>query len=154
MLASTHQQKTNHPFLGWKGAIEFIIKIVSIFLFFNIFSGCAVYYRDRETGAEHIWGFGHLAVKTIPPSKGKQALIQKMTLTGVAVGVDNGSFGVSVGYDAREHILIYDENTAITIKRPPSNDPFYFKIGTYPSDLENTAVFNPYNSCIKKELEP
>jgi len=102
-------------------------------------SGCAVYYRDRESGTEHIWGFGHLAMKVTPPLEGKKALIQKMTLTGVAVGIDNGSMGVSVGYDDREHILIYDENTTITIQRPPSNDFFYFKIGTYPPDLESDA---------------
>jgi hypothetical protein len=99
-----------------------------------LLSGCAVYYRDRDTGAEHIWGFGHLSVKTVPPSKGKQALVQRMTLTGIAAGLDNGSLGMSAGWDRREHILIYDENAAVTIQRPPSNDFFYFKIGTYPPD--------------------
>ena len=115
-------------------------------------AGCAVYYRDRESGAEHIWGFGHLATKVTPPLEGKKALIQKMTLTGVAVGIDNGSLGVSVGYDEREHILIYDENTAIAILRPPSNDFFYFKIGTYPPDLEKSS--NTSHSHTKKESEP
>ena len=107
-----------------------ILAIIGLML-----SGCAVYYRDRDTGAEHIWGFGHLAVKTIPPTDGKQALVQQMTLTGIAVGMDNGSFGMSAGYDRREHILISDKNTAITIKHHPSNDYFHFQIGTYPSAL-------------------
>lgn len=101
-----------------------------------LLSGCAIYYRDRDTGAEHIFGFGHLSVKTIPPHEGKQALVQRMTLTGLAAGLDNGSFGVSAGWDRREHILIYDENVTVTIQRPPSNDFFYFKIGTYPPGLE------------------
>jgi hypothetical protein len=100
-----------------------------------LLSGCAIYYRDRDTGAEHIFGFGHLSVKTIPPHEGKQAIVQRMTLTGVAVGLDNGSLGMSAGWDRREHILIYDENVAVTIQRPPSNDFFYFKIGTYPPEL-------------------
>lgn len=103
-----------------------------------LLSGCAVYYRDRDTGAEHIWGFGHLSVKTIPPREGKQALVQRMTLTGLAAGLDNGALSVSAGWDRREHILIYDENVAVTIQRPPSNDFFHFKIGTYPPDLEKT----------------
>jgi len=97
--------------------------------------GCAIYYRDRDTGAEHVFGFGHLSVKTIPPHEGKQALIQRMTLTGIAVGMDNGSLGMSAGYDRREHILISGGNTAITIESHPSRDYFYFKVGTYPSDL-------------------
>lgn len=114
-----------------------------------LLSSCAIYYRDHDTGAEHIWGFGHLAVKAIPPNDGKQALVQRMTLTGIAVGMDNGSLGVSAGWDRREHILIYDENAAITIQRPPSNDFFYFKVGTYPPDLGGSG--DSHNSGETKE---
>ena len=114
-----------------------------------LLSGCAVYYLDRDTGTEHIWGFGHLAVKTVPPHEGKQALVQRMTLAGIAVGMDNGSVGVSAGYDRREHILIFDENAAITIERHPSNDFFNFKIGTYPSGLETPQ--DTKNSIEQKE---
>ena len=110
-----------------------MIGLISLLL-----SGCAIYYRDRDTGAEHIWGFGHLAVKTIPPSGGPHALAQRMTLTGIAVGMDNGSLGVSIGYDRREHILVFDNNTALTIERHPSNDFFNFEIGTYPSNFDTT----------------
>lgn len=125
-----------------------ILEVVSISIlisFWFLLSGCAVYYRDRDSGAEHIFGFGHLAVKTIPPHEGKQALVQRMTLTGLAAGLDNGSLGVSAGWDRREHILIYDENVAVTIQRPPSNDFFYFKIGTYPPDSGVTpTIENSY----------
>ncbi len=114
------------------------MRLISIFKIFVItaisltLSSCAVYYHDRVSGVEHIFGFGHLSMKVTPPKEEKQAIIQRATMTGVAVGMDNGSLGMSVGYDQREHILIYDENVAITIKRPPSNDFFQFKIGTYP----------------------
>ncbi len=101
--------------------------------------GCAVYYHDRVSGVEHIFGFGHLSMKVTPPEEEKQAIIRRTTMTGVAVGMDNGSLGMSVGYDQREHILIYDENVAITIERPPSNDFFQFKIGTYPVEIENLS---------------
>jgi len=121
-----HARDTFH--WAWKPGLLVLVGL--------LLSGCAVYYRDRDTGAEHIWGFGHLAVKTVLPNDGKQALVQRMTLTGFAIGMDNGSLGVSAGYDRREHILIFDENTAITIERPPSNDLFTFTIGTYPFDRE------------------
>lgn len=62
-----------------------------------------------------------------------------MTLTGLALGMDNGALGVSAGWDRREHILIYDENAAITIQRPPDNDFFYFKIGTCPPELGSSG---------------
>jgi hypothetical protein len=100
--------------------------------------GCAIYYRDADSGAEHIWGFGHLAMKATPPLEGKQALIRRATLTGIALGVDDGSLGLSLGWDQRERIIVYDENTALTIQRPPSNDFFYFKIGTYPLEINST----------------
>ena len=91
-------------------------------------------------------------MKVIPPVEEKQALIQRTTLTGVAIGMDNGSLGMSVGFDQREHILIYDENVALTIKRPPSNDFFYFKIGTYPIELESLP--DTKNSTEIKENQP
>jgi len=128
------------------------LKIIILVLVGFQVAGCAVYYRDRESGAEHIWGFGHLSMKVLPPVEEKQALIQRTTLTGMAIGMDNGSLGMSVGFDQREHILIYDENVALTIKRPPSNDFFYFKIGTYPIELENLP--DTKNSPEKKENQP
>ena len=110
----------------------FAIKNGTLGIIALLLSSCAVYYLDRDSGAEHIWGFGHLSMKAATPAKEKQALIQRATLTGIAIGLDNGSFGLSVGWNQREHILIYDENTAISIQRHPTNDLFYFKIGTYP----------------------
>ena len=129
-----------------------VAKISAFVIIGFLLSSCAVYYRDRDSGAEHIWGFGHLSMKVVPPTEGKQAIIQRTTLTGIAVGLDNGSFGLSVGWDQREHILIYDENTAITIQRPPTNDFFYFKIGTYPPDLGRIPGANHSNG--KKENQP
>lgn len=129
-----------------------LLELVSISLLITLgflLSGCAVYYRDRDSGAEHIWGFGHLAVKTIPPHEGKQALVQRMTLTGLAVGLDNGSFGVSAGYDRREHILIPNNDRALTITPHHNDDYFYFKIGTYPSDLG--FLLSDENTHKKKE---
>ena len=129
------------------------IFLSSVFVLIGfLLSSCAVYYRDRDSGAEHIWGFGHLSMKVVPPNEGKQALIQRTTLTGLAVGLDNGSLGLSVGWDQREHILVYDANTTISIQRPPSNDFFYFKIGTYPPDVE--GVPHATNSNDKKENQP
>lgn len=108
-----------------------------------ILSGCAIYYHDPDSGAEHIWGFGHLAMKAAPPADGKKALIRRVTLAGMALGMDNGSLGISIGWDQRERIIVYDENTAITIQRPPSNDFFNFIIKSYPSSIniyENNTI--------------
>ncbi len=98
--------------------------------------GCAIYYHDTESGADHIWGFGHLAMKATPPLDGKQAIVRKVTLTGAAIGIEEGSFGISVGFDQRERIDVY-ENTLVKIEKPTNKDFFYFKIGTYPINMKD-----------------
>ncbi len=130
----------------------FAIKNGTLVIIALLLSSCAVYYLDRDSGAEHIWGFGHLSMKAAAPAKEKQALIQRATLTGIAIGLDNGSFGLSVGWNQREHILIYDENAAISIQRHPTNDFFYFKIGTYPPDSGSILDTNHSNAI--KENHP
>jgi len=143
----------NQATFDWHLSLFILVAKISAFLTIGfLLPSCAVYYRDRDSGAEHIWGFGHLSMKVVPPNEGKQAIVQRTTLTGIAVGLDNGSFGLSAGWDQREHILIYDDNTTISIQRPPTNDFFYFKIGTYPPDLGR--IPGPNNSNGKKENQP
>lgn len=124
---------------------------ISIFIIIGLLlSSCVRYYDD--SGAEHIWGFGHLVLKVATPAKEKQAIMQRSTITGIAVGLDNGSFGLSLGWDQRERILIYDENTAISIQRHPSNDFLRFDIGTYPPNLDRSSALNHSNAT--KEHQP
>jgi len=108
-------------------------KCVFLIMLFLSLSSCGIYYRDEETGAEHIWGIGHLATKVSAPEDGKQAVIRKATLAGISFGVEEGAIGTSVGWDQRERIAIYDENTAISILRPKEDNFFLFKFGTQPS---------------------
>lgn len=106
--------------------------ILVLVLLFHI-SGCVVYYHDIETGADHIWGIGHLATKVSEPDNGKQAVIRKATLAGIALGIEEESLGMSVGWNQRERIVIYDENTSISIQKPDSdNSSFLFKFGSEP----------------------
>jgi hypothetical protein len=111
-----------------------------------LMSGCAVYYHDAKTGAEHIWGIGHLVTKVTPPADGKQAVIRRATLTGLALGLDDDAFGFSAGWDRRERITVYDDNTSLAIQRPPSNDFFLFKIGTFPQQPPEESQNAPANT--------
>ncbi|MGJ0514366.1 MAG: hypothetical protein ACR65O_01300 [Methylomicrobium sp.] len=112
-----------------------LIKLVFLIILILSVSSCGIYYRDEETGAEHIWGIGHLATKVTAPENGKQAVIRKATLAGIAFGLEEGAVGTSVGWDQRERIAIYDENTAIAIQRPEDDNFFLFKFGAQPSGL-------------------
>ena len=126
-------------------------KFVFILVFPIFMSGCAVYYHDIETGAEHIWGIGHLVTKVTPPTDGKQAVIHRATLAGLALGVENDSFGFSAGWDRRERITVYDGNTSLAIQRPPSNDFFLFKISEFPHPF---SVGSQNTPAITKENTP
>lgn len=114
---------------------QLVLMLMTLFSFHV--TGCAIYYRDSVSGAEHIWGIGHLATKITSPEDGKQTVVTRATLTGVAVGVDDGALGFSAGWDRRERIIVYDENTSVAITRHPSNDFFLFKIGSNPPGFKS-----------------
>lgn len=91
--------------------------------------GCSVYYHDPKTGEDHLWGFGHLAMKTLPASGGTQAVATRATLTGVAVGVDQCTFAFSAGWDRRERIEFFGESVQLQLERPDNDDFFAIRLG-------------------------
>jgi hypothetical protein len=113
----------------------FANRFVFLLVFLSLFiSSCAIYYRDSATNAEHIWGFGHLAIKPPLPAAEKQAVVTRVGLFGAAVGVEEGSFGFSLGFNQREKIMIYDPNSILSIKRPFNDDSFLFRFGSWPDE--------------------
>ena len=56
---------------------HYLLKVPLLLLSCVLHAGCAVYFHDVETGADHVWGFGHLAMKVAPESEGKQAVMKK-----------------------------------------------------------------------------
>ena len=114
--------------------MEQIIKLVLLATVFLLSSGCAVYYHDKETGADHVWGFGHLATKIDTSKNGKQAVIRKTTLMGMALGYTDDSVGISLGWDQRERFTVLSEDASVFLERPQNDDFFQFKFGTQPFD--------------------
>lgn len=125
----------NYNKLNYQNKIIYFYALITITF---SFSGCAVYYQDATTGAEHVWGIGHIATKISAPENGKQAIISKATLAGISFGIEESKIGLSAGFDKRERIVIYDENAAISILRPKSDDFFLFKFGSLPFDIAET----------------
>src|SRR5262245_15830448 len=52
-----------------------------------ILGGCAIHYYDKETQAEHIWGFGHMKLKASVPQEGTRAIVKQTELLGLGIGV-------------------------------------------------------------------
>lgn len=108
------------------------IKLVfSISLLLSV-SSCGIYYRDEVSGSEHIWGIGHLATKVTAPEGDKQGVIRKATMVGIALTMEEGAVGISAGWDQRERIAIYNENTSISVQRPEDGNFFLFRFGSQP----------------------
>lgn len=98
--------------------------------------GCAVHYYDPQTGADHIWGVGHLAMKSASSSDAKQVLITQKTLAGVTFGFEGAFPSFNLGWNQSERITVHSKNTSLAIERP-SNDYLQFKFAASPEDLKN-----------------
>lgn len=48
-----------------------------------ILQGCTVYYYDPKTGAEHVWGIGHMAMKATVPQDGHRAVVRRTDVFGL-----------------------------------------------------------------------
>jgi hypothetical protein len=116
--------------------LKFTIKFI-FYSFLLLTHGCAIYYHDSQTGADHIWGFGHLAMKAVPDSMDKQVYITQKTLAGVALGFDDLSPNFSLGWNRSERIYILDKNTSLAIQRPSNHDYFQFKFAAFPNELSD-----------------
>jgi hypothetical protein len=81
-------------------------------------AGCAVHYHDPATGADHVWGFGHLVMKAAPPRDGQRAVVRRVALLGVSLGVQDRQPYLTVGWDDRQRLDIVDEDAALALEGP------------------------------------
>lgn len=81
-------------------------------------SGCAIHYFDKHTGAEHIWGIGHMSLKASVPNEGLKAIVRETTLSGISIGVADPGEHLTIGWENRQSVEIIDEDTAIRLEWP------------------------------------
>ena len=82
--------------------------------------GCAVHYYEEKTGVEHIWGFGHLKMKSAKPNEGLQAVVHGSDVVGLSVGTADQHGYVTVGWQRLEYIDVLKDNTALRLEWPDS----------------------------------
>ena len=82
--------------------------------------GCAVHYYEEKTGVEHIWGFGHMKMKTAKPNEGLQAVVHGSDVVGLSVGKADQHGYVTVGWQRLEYIDVLKDNTALRLEWPDS----------------------------------
>jgi len=94
-------------------------------------AGCALQYSDSKTGTEHLWGFGHLAMKASVPNEGKKAIVRGATLCGIGFGLKDGWPFVIVGWERQQTMDVVDSNTSVRLEGPDS-DLFKIRVGSQP----------------------
>lgn len=101
-------------------------------------AGCGIHYYDTRTGTEHLWGFGHLRMRVVPPTNGPQAVVKGYTVVGGKVGGSADDYGVAFGYDSRRLIQIAPEGARFTLEWPDASF-FNVRIGTNTPFLDAPA---------------
>ena len=84
-------------------------------------AGCAIHYSDSITGAQQVWGFGHLAMKATDTSARKKAVVRGVTLFGVGLGLRDSSPFLIIGWERLQTIEMVDENTDLCLEGPDSD---------------------------------
>jgi hypothetical protein len=102
--------------------------------------GCAVHYFDPETGTEHIWGIGHMAMKPGAPREGLKVLARRTDVVGLTLGKLQQEVSVDVGWSVRQRMDVVDEDTQVCLAWPRGS--FYnARIGSaFPPRLDDCGT--------------
>ena len=91
-------------------------KVHTVLLILLLLQGCTVYYYDPKTGAEHVWGIGHMAMKATVPQDGHRAVVRRTDVFGIATGVGDEGGYLALGWDGVQRVNILDTNTAVNLQ--------------------------------------
>lgn len=91
-------------------------------------SGCAVHYYDKESGTEHLWGFGHLKMRAVPRHSDRppftNAVMAYATGThtlGFSLGAGEDDAGVGAGWNSRSRLTIKAEDSSFYLIWPTNS---------------------------------
>lgn len=94
---------------------------LTFFLFIQLLltgSGCALHYFDAESGTEHIWGIGHMAMKPGTSNEGVKAVGRRADTLGVSIGKLQEGAHLAFGWDGQQRVEIFDEDTQLCLAWP------------------------------------
>ncbi len=98
--------------------------------------GCAIQYYDSKSGTEHIWGFGHMAMKPSAPVEGLKMTAYRTDVMGITIGRLREGVHFGMGWVGSQRIEVVDENTRLCLGWPHGS--FYkARVGSeFPPKLE------------------
>ena len=129
-----------------------------IFLCFAVpilLSGCAVHYYDKDTGTDHLWGFGHLKMKAEPSKDGVvRAVVTGTEMVGLNVSVGEEHRGIGIGYDNRQKAVVHDD-ASVNLQWPSNSIPWSLNLfdanfGSTPPWITNLNEQHSIQKLIKE----
>jgi hypothetical protein len=106
-----------------------------------LFSGCAIHYFDPRTGAEHLWGFGHMKMKSAPVDDRAEMVVTGVETLGVSIGAGRDNSHVMAGWNNQQRIVL-STNTSVSLAWP-DEDFFNVRLGRTPPFLTNAPKSTP-----------
>src|SRR5262249_44429279 len=94
-----------------------------------LLNGCAIHYFNPETGAEHLWGIGHLRMKVGEAKEGVRAVVAGTDTLGMAAGSAASDRYIALGWQRLSRLQVVGENTAVLLEWPTS-DLFSVRVGS------------------------
>ena len=94
-----------------------LFPIQSLMIYALFMSGCAVHYHDESDNSDHIYGFGHLAMRAVTDGSRKIAVSRQVSTLGSEVHAGD-KIGLSLGWSNEEEIQFFDKSARISLERP------------------------------------
>ena len=77
-----------------------------------------MHYYDKDTGTEHLWGFGHLKMRAVPQrgdeppfTNAVMAFVTGTRTLGLNLGVGDDFGGLAAGWDSHSRVVIAAEDS-------------------------------------------
>ena len=93
------------------------------FLLILMESGCAIYYHDNLDNSDHLYGFGHLAMKTITNGSTQIAVAKQISTLGSELHAGD-RVGISLGWSSEEEVDIFDKSVTVSLEKPSGDSLF------------------------------
>lgn len=95
-----------------------VVGVCCLLLQIVCLSGCAVHYYSKRTNTEHVWGFGHLKMRTGEPNEGLQAIVHGTDVIGLSLGKAYRHSYATLGWERLEFIDVRQADVAFRLERP------------------------------------
>ena len=113
--------KTDRNIVKNLNPMKRMLSLIVLFTFPVILNGCALHYYDKKTGAEHIYGFGHMVMKVAPQPDEHKAVVLGADLLGLGFGQNRDGGFLSFGWNSQRRIEIFNDNTTVNLIWPDSS---------------------------------